>query len=176
MLSKSLIQFSVVIRTLLFDLRSNYSRCNEDNSYFLPKVPCKHCHTPCPQPCSRPSLTHASARDSWTLMDKSGSVSCGVTAPFSWCAQGSVCAFQESLSPVLCKSWWLCGRVNGNLLQKGSCRTLVCCTQSLCPFGRPLLRLYLFRRHSHTVLAQSLWGLGPSVHKVCLSPLSISGE
>ena len=29
-------------------------------------------------------LTHASAGDSWTLTAKSGSVSCGVTAPFSW--------------------------------------------------------------------------------------------
>ena len=52
------------------------------------------------------TTTHVSARGSWTRMDKSGSVSCGVTAPFSWSAQGSVCAFQESLSPVLCKSWW----------------------------------------------------------------------
>ena len=33
---------------------------------------------------SRPSLTHASAGDSRTLMGKSGSVSCGVMAPFSW--------------------------------------------------------------------------------------------
>ena len=32
----------------------------------------------------RPSLTHTSARVSWTLTGKSGSVSCGVTAPFSW--------------------------------------------------------------------------------------------
>ena len=37
-----------------------------------------------PQPCSRPPPTHASAGDSWTLPGKSGSVSCGVTAPFSW--------------------------------------------------------------------------------------------
>ena len=29
-------------------------------------------------------MTHASARDSQTLTGKSGSVSCGVTAPFSW--------------------------------------------------------------------------------------------
>ena len=28
--------------------------------------------------------THASAGDSWTLTGKSGSVSCVVTAPFSW--------------------------------------------------------------------------------------------
>ena len=38
----------------------------------------------CPQPCSRTPLTHASTRNSWTLTGKSGSVSCGVTAPFSW--------------------------------------------------------------------------------------------
>ena len=32
---------------------------------------------------------------------------------------------------------------------------------------------YLFRRHSNTVLPESL---GPSAHKVCLNPLSISGR
>ena len=26
-------------------------------------------------------------------------------SPGSWCAQGSVCALQESVFPVLCKSW-----------------------------------------------------------------------
>ena len=36
----------------------------------------------CPQPCSRPPLTHISTGNSWTLTGKSGSVSCGVTAPF----------------------------------------------------------------------------------------------
>ena len=29
-------------------------------------------------------------------------------SPGSWCTQYSVCALQESVSPVLCKSWWLC--------------------------------------------------------------------
>ena len=43
-----------------------------------------HCCTQCPWPCSRPLLTHASAKDSWTLMGKSGSVSFVVTVPFSW--------------------------------------------------------------------------------------------
>ena len=37
----------------------------------------------CPWPCTRPLLPHASAADSWTLRDKSGSVSCGATACFS---------------------------------------------------------------------------------------------
>ena len=35
---------------------------------------------------------------------------------------------------------------------------------------------YLCKRHSNTVLAQSLWGLVPGVHKFCLSPPSISSR
>ena len=71
MLCKSLIQFSVdgqgCVPSLLFDLKPNYGGSNEYNG----------CHTQCPQPCSRPPLTHTSTRDSWILTGKSGSVSCG---------------------------------------------------------------------------------------------------
>ena len=41
--------------------------------------------------------------------------------------------------PVLCKFWQLYGGVNGDLLQEGLCHTQVCCTQSPCPCGSPLL-------------------------------------
>ena len=53
-----------------------------------------HCSTQCLWPCSRPLPTHASVGDCWTLTGKSGSVSCGVTAPFSWVlvCTGFVCA------------------------------------------------------------------------------------
>ena len=54
-------------------------------------------------------------------------------------AQGSVCVLRESVSPVLCKFWWLYGGVNGDLLQEGLCHTRVCCTQSTGLCGRPLL-------------------------------------
>ena len=57
---------------------------NEDNGDLLQKVPCTHCSTQYPQPCSRLLLTQASARDSRTTTGKSGPVSCAVTAPFSW--------------------------------------------------------------------------------------------
>ena len=60
-------------------------------------------------------------------------------SPGSWCTQDFVCALQESVSPVLCKFRWLYGGVNGNLHQEGLCHTQVCCTQSPCPCGRPLL-------------------------------------
>ena len=83
MLSKSLIQFSVdersCVPSLLFDLRPNFGGGDEDDGDLLQKA----C-TQCPRPCTKPRPTHVSARDSWTLMSKSGSVSCGVTAPFSW--------------------------------------------------------------------------------------------
>ena len=42
-------------------------------------------------------------------------------SPGSWCAQGFVCALQESVSPVLWKFWWFYGGVNGTLLQEGLC-------------------------------------------------------
>ena len=58
-------------------------------------------------------------------------------SPGSWCTQVFVCAFQESVSPVLFKFWWFHGGVNGDLLQESLCHTQVCCTQS--PRGRPLL-------------------------------------
>ena len=73
---------------------------NEDNGDLLQKTPCIYCYTHCPQPFSRPPLTHASAGDSWTLPGKSGSVSYGFNAPFSWILvhRGSVCALQGSIS------------------------------------------------------------------------------
>ena len=87
MLSKSLIQFSIdvwgCVPSLLFDPRPIYGGATE-YSGLLPKVPGTHCGMQCPQPCSRPPPTHTSTRVSWILMGKSGSVSCGVTTPFSW--------------------------------------------------------------------------------------------
>ena len=114
----------------------------------------------------------------WTLMGKSGSVSYGVTvlSPGSLCTQSFVCALQESVSPVLCKLWWLCGGLNGDLLQEGLCHTQVCCTQSPCPCGRPLLTC------ASSGDTQTLKGRSgsvsvgpPGVPRFCLSPLRVSG-
>ena len=54
----------------------NYESPNQSPVHTLP-----HSVLPTLQ---QATLTHTSARDSWTLTGKSGSVSCGVTAPFSW--------------------------------------------------------------------------------------------
>ena len=55
----------------------------------------------------------------------------------------------RAVSPVLSRFWQCYGAVNGDLLQEGLCHTQVCCTQSPCPFGRPLLT-WACRRHSNT--------------------------
>ena len=88
----------------------------------------------------------------------------------SWCAQGFVCALQESVSPVLCKFWWFYGGVNSDLLQEGLCHTQVCCTQSPC--GRPLLTCPC-TGETETQFWLSLCGLG--VHFVPFCCLSSSG-
>ena len=51
-------------------------------------------------------------------------------SPGSWCTWGSVCALQESVSPVLCKFWPLYGGVNGHLLQEGLCHNQVYCKKA----------------------------------------------
>ena len=113
MLNKSLIQFSIdgqgCVLSLLFDLRPNYGGGNEDNGDLLQNVLCTPCHTQCPQTCSRPTPIHTSAGDSWTLTGKSGSVSCRVTAPFSWLLVPTrFCLCPPSVCfPVLCKFWQL---------------------------------------------------------------------
>ena len=78
---------------------------NEDNGNLLQKVLYTHCHSQCPWPCSRPPLTHVSNGDSWMLRGKSGSVSCGVTAPFSWVlVHTRFCLCPRSLFPHSCVS------------------------------------------------------------------------
>ena len=155
-LSKSLIQFFVhgrgCVPSLLFDLRPNYGGSNEDNGNVLQKGLCTHCHTQCPRPCSRPPQTHTS----WTLTGKSGSlVGSLLLSPGSWCAQGFVCALQESVSPVLSKFLQLYGVVNGDLLQEGLCHTQVCCTPEPLPLWQATADLYLHMRHSN--IQRQIW-------------------
>ena len=62
------------------------------------KMPCAHTAAlRAPNPAAGQLPTHASARDSWTLLGKSRSVSLGSLplSPGSWCTEGSVYACQE---------------------------------------------------------------------------------
>ena len=121
------------------------------------------------------SLLQATANPhSWTLLGKSESISCGVTAHFSWVLVGtrfSLCPPRVHF-PVLCKFRQLCGRVNGDILQEGLCHPH---TQSPCPCGRPLPTHIPQEMLKHNSVPVSVGSLGPGAHKVYLSPLSISG-
>ena len=70
------------------------------------------CCIQCPLSRSQALLTHASAGDSWTLTGKSGSFSCGDTAPFSWVLVHTSfwCTLQEfcpqSCGSSVIKSHW----------------------------------------------------------------------
>ena len=88
----------------------------------------------------------------------------------SWCAQGFVCALQESVSTVLCKFWWLYGGVEGDRLQDSLCHTQF----YSCPCSRPLLTCTSAAdTQSHFWLR--VFGTSGSWCTQDLSPPSISG-
>ena len=144
---------------MLLDLRPNYGGGNEDNGDLLQKVPCIHSCTHCPQNAaghSRPMPLPEIPGHPWASLGQP-LVESLLLSLGSWCTQAFVCALQECVSPVLCKSWHLLGGVNGNLLQEGLCHTQVYCIQSPCPCGSPLLTHdSIGGISSNTLLAQAL--------------------
>ena len=176
-LGKSLMQFSVdgrgCVPSLLFDLRPNSGGGNEENGDLLQKVPCAHCLTPCLRPCRGHCQLTAPPGTPGHSQPSLGQSLGGVTAPFFWVLvhTGFCLCLQKSVSPVVCKFCGLCGGVNGDLLQEGLCHTQVCCTQSPCPCGRPLLTctstkdVQTLKDKSGSVSVGS-----PDVHKVLFEP------
>ena len=96
---------------------------------------------------SVPPTLHRATSDPhlcWSLLDTHGQV--WVSLLWGHCsfllgpgAHKVLSVPSKSLFPVLCKFWQLYGRVSGDLLQEGLCHPHVCCTQSPCPCGSPLL-------------------------------------
>ena len=80
---------------------SNYGGGNEDNGDLLQKVLCTHCSNPAAGHC-RPMTLPETPGHTWARLDQS-LVGLLLLSPGSWRPQVSVCALQESVSPVLCK-------------------------------------------------------------------------
>ena len=151
-------------------LGPNYSGDNEDNGNLLQQVPCRHCYTQRPQPCSRPPLTHASTGDSWTLMGQSlvGSL---LLSPQSWCTQGSVCALQDSVSQSCVSS----GSCMMGLMATSSKKTYVISKPRVpVPVADHCQPVPPQEMLKHSSVSVSVESLGCGVHKVCLSSLSVS--
>ena len=86
MFSKSLIQFSIVGGSCVPSLIFTWGQTMVEVMKIM-VTSFKRSHTllhSVPPTLQQATPTHTSAGDSWTLMGKSGSVSCRVTAPFSW--------------------------------------------------------------------------------------------
>ena len=113
-------------------------------------------YSSCPQPCSRPPLTHAFTRDSWTPRGKSpvGSL---FLSPGSLVHKILLC-LPRVYFPVLCKFWQVYGGVNDDLLQEDLCYTY---TQSPCPCSNPPL--------THN-------SIGDPKTQFCLSLCGVSGS
>ena len=173
--SKSLIQFSVdgwsCVPSLLFTcshtivvmkiMATSFKRSHACTTTTAPNPAAGH-HPPMPL-LETPGHSQASLGQSF--------VQSLLLSPGSWCAQDFVCALQESVSPVLCKFWWLYGGVNGDLLQEGLCHTQVCSTQSPCPCGRPLLTCTSSGdTQTHKGRSDSVSVGSSGVHKVLFDP------
>ena len=116
---------------------TSFKRSHEHTAALSAPGPAAGHHWPTPLP-ETPGHSWASLGHSvGSLLLTVGSLllTCG-----SWCVQGFVCAFQESVSPVLCKFWHLYGGPCG----QGHCWPV--------PLQGTL-------KHSKAGLAQSLWGL-----------------
>ena len=115
-------------------------------------------------------LATANPRLCWRLLDTYGQVCISLLwdqrllSPGSWCTQGSICALQESVSPVLFKFWWLHGGVNGSLLPKGLMLLPGLLHQEPLLPQQSTADPYPIRRHSNTFLSQSLWLVWFLVH------------
>ena len=116
---------------------------------YAPNLAAGHCRPTPPQ--ETPGHSRASLGQSLV-----GSL---LLSPGSWCTQSSVCALQESVSPVLCKFRRLYGGVNGDLLQKGLMPYLHLLHPEPLSLQQSTADSYLCRRRSNTVLSQSLWRL-----------------
>ena len=134
-------------------------------TFSAPNTAAGHCqHMPLPE----------TPGHSWTSLGQSlvGSL---LLSPGSWCTQGSVCALQGSISPVLCKFW----QPMVGLMVTFSKRTYAI-PKSAAPRAPAPVAVHCWpvspQRCSNTVMSQLVGSLGPGVHKVCLSPLSISGR
>ena len=112
--------------------------------------------------------------DSWTLLRKPGSDSCGVTTPFSWvlvCTR--FCLHPPRVYfPFLCKFWQL-------WLMATSSKRAYAIPKSTAPKSPASAAVHCWpippqETLKHSSVSVFVGSLGPGVHKVCLNPLNIS--
>ena len=149
----------------LFDLRPNYDGGNEDNGNLFQKVPCTYCCIQCPQHCSRPPPPTPLSETSGYSRESLSQSLVGLLplSPGSWGAQGFFCALQESVAQSCVSS----GSSVVGFMPTSSQRaySIPRSTATRAPaLQQSTADPYVRRRHSNTVLSQSLWGVWVLVH------------
>ena len=160
---------------LVIYLGPNYGGGNEDNGDLLQRSHACTATLSAPNPASghhQPMPLIETPGHSQPSLAQSvlGSL---LLSPGSWCTQRFCLWSPRVCLPVLCKFWQLCRRVNDDLPKEGLCHTQVCCTQSPCPCGSPLLTR-ISTGDAQTQFCLSLCVVSGSWCKICLSPLSVS--
>ena len=109
----------VDVMAVMVVMATSFKRTHACTAVFSAPDPTTGHHQPTPPP-ETPGHSQASLGQSL--------VRSLLLSPGSWCAEGVFCALQEAISPVLCKFWWLCCGVNGDLFQEGLCHPQVYCS------------------------------------------------
>ena len=143
-------------------LGPNYGGGNEDNGDLIKRSHGCTATLSAPNPAAghhRPTALLESPGHSQASLGQSpmGSL---LPSPGSWGTRFCLCPPRVFFT-VQCKFWQLYDGVNGNLLQEGLHHTQVCCTQSPCPCGSPLL--------THI-------SMGDTQAQFCLSLCGVSGS
>ena len=86
-------------------------------------------------------------------------------SPGSWCSQGAVCAFQQSVSPVLCKFWQLYAGVNGDLLQEGYATPRSAAPRASAPVAVHCWPIPPQDMLKHSSVSVTVGSLGPGAYK-----------
>ena len=145
-------------------LGPNYGGGNEDNGDLPQKIPSMHCYSLCPQP-------HAFAGGSWTHTIKSPVGSRFLSSGF--CCTRFCCVLQESISQSCVSSGssmvGLVATSSKNTYAIPTPRAPVPAADHFCPVPPQEMLIY-------SSVSVTVGFLGAGVHKVCLSPLSVSGR
>ena len=121
-----------------------------------------YCHSPCPQPCSRPPPTHTFAGDFQTPTGKSP-VESLFLSPGSWCT-GFCCTLQESISQSSVSS----GSSIAGLIVTSSKRTNAIPTaRAPVPMEDHCWPVPPQEMLKHSSVSVSVGSLDPGAHKVC---------
>ena len=133
-------------------MATSFTRPHADTATLSAPKPAAGHHRPTP-PLRLPGRSRASLGQPFV-----GSL---LLSPGFWYAQGSVCALQESISPVLCEFG---GSVVG--LMVTSCKRAYAIPRGMYPepMKQPTADPCFLRIHSNTVLSQFLWRLCVLVH------------